>query len=593
MAEEGWIRHSLRIGLFEFRRSVRTIRQDQARLVFMAAGVLILLLVSILSAIFAVTSSETIRSVEMLAIPDYIRAFVTLLWLFSIGTISSGIVSDGSHITAEPLMLTTVSARTVAGGLFFAQVVRILVFIGAPIIVLSITVTFIFGSVTSLVVVPIAAMLFVATAVAIGSICGYSMVLIIANISFVARHKTALGTVFAFLFTGGFYIILLSQGEMISIHIFTWPVVGWFVDLAMVGTPFDWSLSRVVGLVLSSIAFLIVAGTIIERTTVMLWYTEPVSVTGGDSSYETSTPETKSSKSSRHDALTAAVRPLVVPRFVSVSTRRVAEWTLLRTWREPNRLLYLLFPAIGIGSSLIGASLQTESPLTFALPVCAVILSWFVGAVFAINPLGDEGAVLPMTLTSVSGKKYVRGLMMPGILVGLPLVFVVTCIIGVFSPYTVGEWTTIVILSGFLTCVSVATAPAIGMALPRFSAIRVGQSRDILPPRMTAIMCHMALVMIPGSLLVMLVVAPHLVRRVLTGLLGTLPAVVVRLFMDSSGGPLSTAVVWFTHIGEVLETVESGQLQIGGGGILLIGGGLIMILLYRNAIHRFEQYSPM
>lgn len=248
---------------------------------------------------------------------------------------------------------------------------------------------------------------------------------------------------------------------------------------------------------------------------------------------------------------------------------------------------------IGIGSSLIGANLQTESSLTFTLPVCTVILSWFVGVVFAINPLGDEGAVLPMTLTSVSGKKYVRGLMMPGILVGLPLVFIVSCITGVFSPYTVVEWTTIVILSGFLTCVSVATAPAIGMALPRFSAIRVGQSRDILPPRMTAIVCHMSLVMIPGTLLMMLIVAPHLVRRVLVGLFGTLPAVVVGLFMDSSGGPLSVAVAWFTHIGKVLETVGSGQLQIGGGEILLISGGLIMVLLYRNAIHRFERYSPI
>jgi hypothetical protein len=35
VAERGWARHAVRIGVFEFRRSVRDVRRDAARLVLL------------------------------------------------------------------------------------------------------------------------------------------------------------------------------------------------------------------------------------------------------------------------------------------------------------------------------------------------------------------------------------------------------------------------------------------------------------------------------------------------------------------------------------------------------------------------------
>jgi ABC-2 type transport system permease protein len=193
---------------------------------------------------------------------------------------------------------------------------------------------------------------------------------------------------------------------------------------------------------------------------------------------------------------------------------------------------------------------------------------------------------------AVSGKQYVRGLMVPGLVLGLPAVIVVTSIAGMLSPYTVAKWLGLVILGVYLTCVSVAITPAVGMALPRFSAISVGQSREVLPPRMSAAVLHMALLMIPGALLTMLVIIPRIARGVLAVLFGSLPAFLLGLLPDSRGGLLSTGVEWFNHVSEVIRAVEIGQLQTVAGGMLLISGALVLVLLYRHAINRFNRYSP-
>jgi hypothetical protein len=272
------------------------------------------------------------------------------------------------------------------------------------------------------------------------------------------------------------------------------------------------------------------------------------------------------------------------------SPRRVAEWVLLRTRRDPHRLMYLVIPVITIGGSLMGG--YSDSLAALAAPLCAVVLPWLAGSLFALNPLGDEGAVLPVTLTTVSGTQYVRGLMVPGLFLGLPIVIVVTTLAGIVSPYTLAEQYSLVGLGVYLTCVSVAITPAIGMSLPRFSAISIGQSQEALPPRMSAAILHLALIMIPGALLTMLVIVPRIARGVLAILFGSLPAFLIGLLTHSAGGPLSAAAVWFDHVGKVIRAVEVGQLQIVAGGMLLSSGIIVVILLYQHAVRQFERYSP-
>lgn len=589
MVESGWVRHSLSIGVFEFRRSVRAIWQDKARFALMALGVVI---PSLMFTAFVVVFAETIRSVEALPVPDQLRGMVALFWLFAVFLIGQRVVSAKIHVEAEPLMLTTVSARTVAGGLLLAEILRILTYLGLPILVLTGVGVFLFGSPASLVVVPMAALLFTATVVVTGTVCGYAVAWLVATSKFIARHKTVLGTVVSLILTGGYLLVFLPQLGGVSQASLAWLPVGWFADLAVVGTPLMGSFLRLTGTLLGSAIFLVVGGAIIEHEVVALWFTEPVSIDAGESPRESAVAESESStQPSRHDALAAAVKPLVVPRIVSTPARHVAEWAFLRTRRDPNRLTFLLIPVFALGSSLVSAGLQSGSVRALAAPVCTVLLPWLAGALFAMNPLGDEGAMLPVTLTAVSGTQYVRGLMVPGLVFGLPVVVILTSVASVFSPYTIPEQVGLVVLSVYLTCVSVAITPAVGMMLPRFSAISVGQSREVLPPRMSAIVLHMALIMIPGALLTMLVIVPRIAQVVLAGLAGSLPAFLLGLLTDSAGGLFSTAATWFAHVSGVIQTVEVGQLQVVTSGVLLISGVLVLAVLYRYAIRRFEYYS--
>jgi ABC-2 type transport system permease protein len=588
MAEPGWPRHLLDIGRFEFQRSVRAVWQHKVRLTAMVFGVLI---ISVMFAVFTVVFAETIRGIETRSVPKQLQGTIALFWLFAVFMIGQRVVSARPRIDAESLMLTTVSPRTVAGGLLVAETLRFLAYLCVPALTMTGAVFYLFGSPASLVVIPVTAVLFAVTSVVAGSMCGFAVSWLVATSPFVARHKTVLGSFVALIGMGGYFLFFYGIGGL-SQSALAWLPMGWFADLAAVGTPLAGSLVRPVGALLGSVALLFVGGVIIERETVALWFTEPVSPDAGDSAREIVTEQAERTRLASRDPLAAAVTPLLVPRVVSLPTRRVAEWTLLRTRRDPRRLLFLLIPVFAIGSSLVSTGLQSGSLRALAAPVCAVLLPWLAGALFAMNPLGDEGAVLPVTLTAVSGRQYVRGLMVPGLFLGLPIGFVVTTFCGIISPYPLTEQYGLTVLCVYLTCVSVAITPAVGMALPRFSAISVGQSREVLPPRMSAAILHLVLTLLPGALLVALIIAPRTARAVLAGLLGSLPALLVGLLTSAESGFLATTAAWFSHVGDAIQATGIGQLRIVAGGALLLGGILVSIVLYRNAIRRFERYSP-
>ena len=601
MAEPGWPRHALAVGVFEFRRSVRALWADKARFGLVALGVAV---PSLVVTALAVVLADAIRGVEAFRVSDVVRGSIALFWLFDVYLVAQRVVSARTRIEAESLMLTTVSTRTAAVGLLVAETLRAGAYAGLPALVVTGIAVFLLGSPASLVVVPVTVLLFVATAVVAGSIVGYMAAWLVATSRFVARHRTVLGTAAAVLGMGGYFLFLYPQVSGVSQALLAWVPMGWFVDLAVVGARFVGSPLLAIGAVVASVLVLVVGGAVVERQTVALWFTEPVSPETDEpgeldgSAHDGTRGATQTreggtaSGQSRGDALAAAVAPLTVPRIGSAPVRHVAEWVLLRTRRDPNRLMFLLIPVFAIGSPLVSTAVQSGSVGTLAAPLCAVALPWLAGSAFALNPLGDEGAVLPVTLTTVSGRQYVRGLAVPGLVFGLPLVLVATGLAGVVSPYTLAERLALVVLGGYLTVVSVTVTPAVGMALPRFSAISVGQSRDVVPPRMSAVAVHAALTVVPGAFLAALVVAPGTAQGVLAGLVGSLPSFVLELLVGSNDGVLAAMAGAFSDLGDGIRGVEPARLRAVGGAAGLTGGVLVSVLLYRNAVSRFERYSP-
>ncbi|WP_254525576.1 hypothetical protein [Natrinema caseinilyticum] len=587
MAERNWPQHAVQIGVFEFRRTLRAIREDKARAVLLAAG---LVFPSFLLSVFVYLFADLIRDQGLVQLPAVARGMVALLWLFGVFIATQRVVSARPRIDAESLMLTTVSPRTAAGGLVVAETLRGLAYLGLPTLVLTASAVYLFVSPVSVVAIPLAAVLFTVTAVLAGMGLGYAIALLIATSPFVARHKTVLGGIAVLVAMGAYLLLTLPQFAGFDQSSLAWLPVGWYADLAAVGTPIRGSVSRTAGILAGSLVLIGLGGSLVEREATALWFIDPVS--GEKSSTNDTRGTIDVADDGVRESLRDAIRPVVVPTSVSQPTRRVAQWSILRTRRDPRRLNFLLMPVVMVGSGLFSTALQAESFWSLLAPACAVLLPWMAGATFAMNPFGDEGAVLPVTLLSVTGRSYVRGSMLPGLLFGFPIAVAVTTLTAAIAPYGVVATLGLGGVCALVTLVAVSTAPAVGLWFPRFSAISVGQSREVIPPRLLTTALHFLGIVIPGSLLALLVVAPQLARALLAGVFGYVPALILQLAARGNSGIMSKSAMWFGEIGTDVQALAIDQLQ-GSGGVLLVVVGLgIVVGSYRMAIRRFDRYSP-
>lgn len=590
MAESNWFRHALRVGAFEFRRSVRAIRRDRARAFLMAAG---LVLPSFLLAGFLYLFAGVIRDVGTVTLPPVARGTVALLWLFGAFVATQRVVSARPRIDAEPLMLTTVSARTVAGGLLVAETLRVLAYLGLPVLVLTGGSVYLFGSLESLLFLPLSAVLLGLTAVLAGMVLGYAIALLIATSPLVARHRTVLGGVAVLLAMGGYLLVTLPGFGGVDQEALAVLPVGWFVDLAVVGRPIRGSTIRASVVVAGSLLVVFVGVVLVEREAVRLWFTDPVTGEEGiGEGTEAAAERVTGIGQGTRTALADGIAPLAIPRRVSQPTRRVAQWSVLRTRRDPRRLNFLLLPVVMVGSGLVSTGLQAGNPWAVFAPAVAVLLPWMAGATFAMNPFGDEGTVLPVTLTSIPGAAYVRGSMLPGLLFGLPLVVLVTAGAALAGPFAPPVVVGLVGVSLLATAVAVTTAPAVGMWFPRFSAISIGQSREVVPPRLLTTAFHFAGITAPGAFLTLLLLDPVFARAVVAGLVGFLPAALVGLAAGSGDGALVAVGTWFRGVGTAVESVGVGSFQITAAGLFVLAAVVVAAVSYRLAVRRFDRYSP-
>jgi hypothetical protein len=586
MAEVNWPRHALSVGVFEFRRSVRAIWQDKARAFLMAAG---LVFPSLMLVGFIYLFSGAIRDVGTVSLPPVARGTVALLWLFGVFIATQRVVSARPRIDAEPLMLTSVSARTVVGGLLIAETLRVLAYLGLPVLVLTGGMVYLFGSPASVFLIPLAAVLLGLTAVLVGMVLGYAIALLIATSPFVARHKTVLGGVAALVAMGSYLLVTLPQFGGVSQESLAVLPVGWFVDLAVLGSPIQGSMTRAAVVVSGSLLVALGGVALVEREATRLWFTDPVSGEEGlDGESEPAATESRGTRT----ALADAIAPVGIPQEISQPTRRVAQWSILRTRRDPRRLNFLLLPVVMVGSALFSSGMQAESPWAIFVPAAAVLLPWMAGATFAMNPFGDEGSVLPLTLISISGPAYVRGVMLPGLLFGFPIVVLVTgggALVGPFElPVAVG----FVGVSLLTTVVAVTTTPAVGMWFPRFSAISIGQSREVIPPRLLTTALHFLGVTGPGTLLALLLLEPQLARAFVAAIAGFLPAALLQLVAGEDGGALSDVSTSFQSIGTAVQSVGVESFRLVAGSLLVVGAVVVAVLSYRLAVRRFDRYSP-
>lgn len=589
MAESGWVRHALRVGVVEWRRSVRATRADSAKLAIYGIGALFGLLVltgGVLAIVFLLDDASGLRVV------DGVRGNLALFWLFDVFIVGQRAVSLYDRVDAEPLMLTTVSARTVSVGLVTAETLRALSVVAVPVLVLTGAFVYATGAVAAAATVPFAVACFLATAVAVGVAAGQFVALLVARVPFVARHKTALGGILVVGFFGVYAAFQYgSLGLPVGIGMLGILPPGWVADLFVLGTPVSGSLARAAAVAVGGPLAVAGLAAVTVRISTAYWYTDPVDPTDDGEGSATAEPVDGTSDAGR-DALAAAIAPLSVPAVVSQPTRRVAQLALLRTRRQPARLSFLLAPLFIVGSMLLSLAGAGSGPVGLGtLPVVLPLaLAWVAGAAFALNPLGDEAPVLPATLLStVGGRRFVRGLCLPGALVGVPLTVVGTAVAAVAAGYAPLETAGIVALALVLSVAALGLAPGVGSRFPRFDAVSAGRSEEVIPPALSAVLVYSLLLGIPGGFAALSLLAPGTARGLVAALVGDLPALVLSL-LAGQGLPTEGLARTVAGFGDPVRALGLGTVRVAG-----YAGPLALVALlgyrgYRNAARRFEDY---
>ncbi|GAB7093293.1 hypothetical protein JCM30237_04450 [Halolamina litorea] len=581
MAESNWLRHAVRAGAFEFRRSARAIREDTARLVLLGISVVFpTLLLAGMAALFGSAIRGDVPT--DLAVPDAVRGGTALFWLFGVFLLAQRAATAYDELVAEPFVLTTVSARTAVVGGVVAETLRVAAYGALPMAVLLPTAAYVLGSPATLVVVPVVAALFVGSAVVAGRVTGYTAAWLVARVPFVARHRTALSAVVAIGFFGGYMLFQLPMlPYSLDPALLGLLPVGWLVDLAVVGTPIRYSGSRLLGGVVVAGGTILGGSWAATLVASSLWYGDEVAPDDGHD--EPVAVEDRTGTG----ALARSLSPLSVP-LLDGPSRTVARWTLLRARREPQRLNFLMVPVFGGGSAVLNLLLQGSASLSVLGPATALVGGWVAGAAFALNPLGDEGPVLPMTLTSVPSRAYVRGLIAP-VLLSAPAVTLLTLAVSLGTGTAPVTALALGVAGAVVAGVGAALAPLLGMWFPRYSAIRIGSSDDVRPPRLFAGALHFGLVAVPGTALVGALTAPGVVRAVLAGLI-SVPGLLAGLYAD--GGAIAAIEAGFVETAAAVGSLPVAIVGVGMGALLVVSGVLTALVAYRLAVRRVDEHEP-
>lgn len=547
---------SLRIARVEYRRSLRAVGSNPVQLLGMGFFVLLFVALPTAGGVYAVHRFGH-RIAELSFLLTIARGGTAVGWLGITVVLAARAVGKTARIDRETGMLTTVPPRDVVGGLLLAELARVLSIVTIPLVALSATWSVVLGTPVPFVAILLTVLAFLVSALLVGHLFGVLFKTVFARSELLTRYKTA---VFALLFVVYMGAVMSNALGRLMIRLATLlqdVPLAWFGDVLLLGVPgVEPSLARVAGavaLVAVGVPALLLADV---RAATRLWYADAVKPDVKDRSSESSS-STATRLNSVSDGLLAAV--------ASRPTRSVTANVWRRTKRAPIRLIYVVYPLLLLTGSIQGVVSTGDVPVEFPV-VMALYGTWAIGAT-ALNPFGDEGTMLPLTLTStIRGDQFVRGYALAATLVGLPLVVAATTVTGALSPLELTETLALTAISVGLGVVGTVVAIGVGTLFPRFGEVRVTRSRRVVVPSKTAFAVYSFVVV-----------------------LGFVAATVAAV---PAGAAMVSAMVefWSTVLWNPIE-ISAGIVRLVGGTVAVLLGVVAPLVAYRYTVRQFETYT--
>lgn len=544
------LRHAWLITRTEFRRTYRQMQDNPRQLVGIAISGLFFLLMAAAAVGGAYSFGTTIGTDAFVEQLSLARMAVTAAAAFVTAMVALVTAQEYGKLEHPEAVLTAIPYQEAVLGLLLSSYITFAGPATLPIIAVAIAFGIGSGSPASVPVIAIVLLGMMAFATVTGFVLGQAIRTVGARVAIVARFKTIIGVLafiayFAVFATGTFEDLLEPALTTLEATPF-----GWFADLALIAAP-----DPVIGLVRpAAAAALLLGGTVLlgwlaVRLSGALWYTEPVrpSESSGSGSETDSSPT---------NTLSPGLAGRLFGGFVPRSTLQIAQKSWRRAYRAPMKLQYAAIPAFFLLTP-IQESFQSGE-ISIVLPSSIAIYgAWATGAAFTLNPLGDEGSVLPITLTSgVSGRRLLGGLVFAGIVAGGPPTMLLAAGLGLASPLNAFAALATAAFGGVLCTGACMIGAGVGTAFPKFEHTRISRSRKAIIPGFSAFIVY-SLILLVASL---------------PGLLGGIP-----LVADWLGG---------------LIGVSSQSITLAGLAATTLLAGIAAWIGLRSAIKTIDGYTP-
>ena len=479
-----------------------------------------------------------------------LRGVVALLWLVIAAIFVVRAFGSRGDADTTGGLLASVRTRTAVAGILLAEVAYALLWLGLPVLGLGAGFALGTGVYYPLLTVPLAAIGFATSSVAVGYPVGIALRHVVTRYEFVARHKNTLIVLFA-----AGYVVAFASGSINDLFVQLFEPaesspMAWFGDLVLLGAPEvspspTNAMLALLGTVLVGTASLPVT----TRLAVRHWFSDPVSLGPDERVPGLSVEETGRFERGLEQALDRPTAALVLLAY-------------RRTIRAPFKLLYAAIPLFMLIGFLPDIVERGEIPGFLVVVILGTIV-WGGGMLFVLNPLGDQGNVLPATvLSTTSGRQFVRAHVIASLLVTLPVGVLVTAGAAMFSPLDTGTGVVLVLASPVVIALGSVLAVGLGVAFPRFSAIQVTQSTEAVVPSKAAFVTY----------------SLYLAVTALAG----------GIVYEETIGELTAAVLsWLLPFG-----LSAGTTTLYyGSGIALVGVLLAPFFAYRYAVRRVDGYT--